>query len=374
MTRPADVPPRFVMTYSRILSFVFLALTLPLRAQFKEVGPAPYSQAVARQKIRTLLDKTDPRNPQPAIDALFALVPWYRDILDQELIAGWQKDSRATIQPLMGQLADAAVAKAIVEYSWRQAPQATFNLTNAAMLGQLMARYPDSAQPFRDDLLGKTPALPDPVAEAVCRILMDMPDLGTWKKDALQILPHYRPVVDRLIAEDMRGDDREKNWRAQMWRRELNGDEPGTAGRQSVPRRPAVSQPATTLADRTPPPSSSNGRPTLRRVDPQPAPQSVPASPPQLAPAPAPVPAPAAPPSLYAGAKSGTLQCGGGSVPQNAEYVFKNLPRGNLQLDYDSKVWDARLAPGEGQTQKLILRNISSGPQKRCTVHWSVTP
>jgi hypothetical protein len=29
---------------------------------------------------------------------------------------------------------------------------------------------------------------------------------------------------------------------------------------------------------------------------------------------------------------------------------------------------------GEGQTQRLIVRNKSSGPQKRCVVHWSVIP
>jgi len=93
--------------------------------------------------------------------------------------------------------------------------------------------------------------------------------------------------------------------------------------------------------------------------------------PPPLSNSPGPAPAP---PSLYAGARSGILQCGGGPIPQNAEYVFRNLPPGKMQLDYDSRVWDARLVPGDGQTQKLILRNISSGPQKRCTVRWSVSP
>jgi hypothetical protein len=76
----------------------------------------------------------------------------------------------------------------------------------------------------------------------------------------------------------------------------------------------------------------------------------------------------------YNGAKSGTLECSGGPVPQNAEYVFRNLPLVKMQLDYDTKTWDARLAPGEGQTQRLIVRNKSSGPQKRCVVHWSVSP
>jgi hypothetical protein len=70
---------------------------------------------------------------------------------------------------------------------------------------------------------------------------------------------------------------------------------------------------------------------------------------------------------------SGTLECSGGLVPQNAEYVFRNLPAPRLRLDYDAKIWDARLVPVDGQTQKLILRNRSPGAQKRCTVHWTVT-
>jgi hypothetical protein len=61
-------------------------------------------------------------------------------------------------------------------------------------------------------------------------------------------------------------------------------------------------------------------------------------------------------------------------IPQNAEYVFRNVPLVKMQLDYDTKTWDARLAPGDGQTQKLIVRNKSSGPQKHCVVHWTATP
>jgi hypothetical protein len=71
---------------------------------------------------------------------------------------------------------------------------------------------------------------------------------------------------------------------------------------------------------------------------------------------------------------SGTLEFGGGLIPQNAEYVFRNVPIANLQLDYDHKIWDARLAPGDGGTQRLIVKNKSSGPQKRCVVRWSVVP
>jgi hypothetical protein len=74
----------------------------------------------------------------------------------------------------------------------------------------------------------------------------------------------------------------------------------------------------------------------------------------------------------YNGVKSGTFESSGGPIPQNAEYVFRDVPPMKIQLDYDSKIWEARLVPGAGQTQRLIVRNKSSGPQKRCVVHWSV--
>jgi hypothetical protein len=80
------------------------------------------------------------------------------------------------------------------------------------------------------------------------------------------------------------------------------------------------------------------------------------------------------PAPLYDGAKSGTLTCTGGPVPQNAEYVFRDLPLVKMRLDYDTKTWDAHLSPAIGQTQKLILRNKSPSPQKRCEVRWSVIP
>jgi hypothetical protein len=53
--------------------------------------------------------------------------------------------------------------------------------------------------------------------------------------------------------------------------------------------------------------------------------------------------------------------------------VFRNLPAAKLQLDYDTKLWDARLVPVDGQTQKLVLRNKAAGAQKHCTVHWTVS-
>src|SRR5580698_4648098 len=121
-----------------------LAIFVPTaaQAQFKEVGPAPYSQPVARQKIRTLLEKVDPDNPQRSVDALLALVPWYRDVLDQELIAAWQKEWRSGLTRVIEPLADTAVATGIVEYSWHKAPETAFTVAEAPVLGQLMARYP----------------------------------------------------------------------------------------------------------------------------------------------------------------------------------------------------------------------------------------
>jgi hypothetical protein len=341
-------------------------LSVTADAQFKEVGPPPFSPTVARQKIRTLLDQVAPSNRHETIDTLNGLVPWYRDILDEELIAAWQRDGRANLTQVIEPLADARLASAIVDYSWRQAPQATFNPTYAPMFGHLMERYPDSAKPFLADLLGPTANgqqtlnLSPPEAEAVCRILLDMPDIGTWKKSALQILLHYRVVAERLLAQDVQGDDQEKSYRAQRWQRELGGDVPGVANQPQSPRRkPAVSPPP--VADRSAA-GNQNQAPTLA------APRT------GVDRAPTPPAANSAPPSLYWGAKSGTLESSGGPIPQNAEYVFRNLPLVKMQLDYDTKIWDARLAPGEGQTQRLILRNKSSGPQKRCVVRWSVVP
>lgn len=329
-------------------SVLFLALSLPANAQFKVVGPAPFPPTVARQKIRTLLEKADPGNTQQTVDALSGLLAWYRDIVDEEMIAAWQKDTRANLPPVMQPLADLRLASAVVEFSWRQAREATFNPTYAPLLGDLMFRYAGSAKPFLDDLLGpastgqRMPDLSQPEAEAVCRILVDMPDIDTWRDSALKILPYYRRVAESLLIQDMHGDDREKSYRAQRWLADLKSDAPTPTSDRQIPRR--------TL----PPPSSTAGVQTTRQP-----------LPPADAP-PAPLP--------YNGARSGALECNSGPIPQNAEYVFRNLPLAKLQLDYDTKIWDARLAPGDGQTQRLILRNKSSGPQKRCIVHWSVIP
>lgn len=329
-------------------------------AQFKVIGPPPYTPSVARQKIKALLEGIDPTNRQQTVDTLSGLLSWYRDIVDDELITAWKKDTRANLTEAMGPLADAKVASGIVQFSWREQRPTAFNPAYASMFVNLMTRFPESAQPFLDDLLGpQTPDLSPPEAEAACRILLDMPDIGTWRKSALRILPHYRRTAESLLAQDIHGDDREKSYRAQLWMSDLKMDAPGNLNEQQSPRRrltstrAAVNDSTPTGADRSPGPPAADSSPTRR---------ALPAAPAATAPA------------TYNGAQTGTLECVGGPIPQNAEYVFRNVPMVKMQLDYDTKIWDARLAAGDGQTQRVILRNKSSSPQKRCTVHWSVVP
>jgi hypothetical protein len=364
-----------------VWSFVFLVASTTANAQLKEIGPPPFSQTVARQKIRTLLENVDPGNRQQTLDTLTGLIVWYRDILDEELIAAWKGDGRANLTAVIDPLADQRVAAAIVEFSWREQREAAFNLTYAPMLGMLMLRFPGSETLFLDDLLGpavaggKVPELSRPAAEAVCRILLDMPDVGTWKQSAEQILPHYRQVAESLLVQDLHGSDREKSYQAQVWLAELKSDvgDPASGGswRRSLP------QPVSSDADRAPGSTQASSVASAPRDGPGPAPTSVPPSaPPISAPAREPPSATLAPAAAlpYDGPRSGTLECSAAAIPQNAEYVFRNLPLAKMQLDYDTRKWDARLAPGEGQTQRLILRNTSTGPQRRCVVHWSIIP
>ncbi len=337
-------------------------------AQFKELGPAPFSQAVAHQRIRTLLNQVEPANRQQTIDQLNSLVPWFRNVLDEELIAGWQKDGRERLTLVMEPMADPHVATEVVGFSWRTRTEATLNPAYAPLLGHLMARYPESGKEFLADLLGPAPPeLAPPQAETVCRILLDMPDLGNWNQSALRILPRYRATAEPLLIEDSQGDDQEKRYRAQIWLARLRGETPGAINQPAVRQSRAAASPAPN--DNTGPllhpPAAAGNRPVQ--------PSAPPAPPPTLLRPPAAAPLAAAP-QAYNGAMSGTLECNGGPVPQNAEYVFRNLPPLKLQLDYDRKVWDARLAPAENQSQRLILRNKSSGPQKRCVVHWTVVP
>jgi hypothetical protein len=331
---------------------LLLAVGMPADAQFKVVGPAPYSATVARQKIRTLLGKIDASNRKETIATISGLLSWFRDVADDELIAAWKKDGgRENLPDVIEALADTRVASAVVEFSWRQQRQATFQLANAPMFGNLMLRFPESAKPFLDDLLGPTdtatgdaaagqPALDlsQPEAYAVCRILLDMPDIRSWKKNALQILPHYPEVVETLLAADVNEGDRDKRTRALYWTSDLKSAAAGPAKEQSQRRgmQPSL--------------SSTAGRTSA-------APSTAQAA-----------------SAADDGAKSGTLECSGGPIPQNAEYVFPNVPTANRRFEFDRKIWDVRLAPGEGNTQNMILKNKSSSPQKRCVVRWTVIP
>jgi hypothetical protein len=336
------------------------------QAQFKEIPPAPYTPAVARQKIRTLIRNTDPRSSQPTIETLSGLLVWYRDVVDDELTAAWKTDDRANLPAVVTALSDAKVASAIIDFSWRQQRTATFNLTYAPMLGDLMARYEVSADPFLHDLRDPAvsgapmPALLPSEADAVCRILLDMPDSGNWKRIALQVLPHYRPAAQALLVQDLHGANQDKTYRAQFWLSDLKWTVPGT----SVP-------------------GISNDQPTSRRVLTMRNPASNQTTSAefsqrphivgqagqvgQAADSPAPYPMP------YIGPTSGTLKCSGAPVPPDAEYVFPGMPPGNIQLDLEGKPWAARLVP-RGETQDLILKNKGASPQKRCTVHWSIVP
>jgi hypothetical protein len=373
----------------RIAQIVFLAASfittgVTANAQFKVVGPPPYTPTVARQKIRALLEAVDPANSAETLKTLSGLLSWYRDLIDEELIAAWQKDSRANLTELMEPLADARVASAVVEFSWRQQRQAAFKPAYAPMFVNFMTRFPESARPFLDDLLGGTPNLSQPEAETACRILLDMPDVGTWKKDALRILPHYRRVAQALLAQDLHGSDQEKSYAAERWLADLRADVPGAASDRTSRESVATEQPTTRRRPTLARPAVNDSTPTGDQTasiaqshssdDPPPSPAAIstPARPSlQTEPRPAPL---AAPPQPYSGPKSGTLECGGGPIPQNAEYVFRNVPLVKMHLDYDTKTWEARLAPGDGQTQKLVVKNKSSGPQKHCVVHWTATP
>ncbi len=125
-----------------LFALVLFAGCMTARAQFKETPPAPYTPDVAREKIRTLLGNADAGSRQQTAATLTGLLVWYRDIVDDELIAAWKGDARASLPGLMAPLADARVAAAIVDFSWRQQRDATFNFTYAPMLGDLMTRYP----------------------------------------------------------------------------------------------------------------------------------------------------------------------------------------------------------------------------------------
>lgn len=346
-----------------------LLLASAASAQFKVVGPAPYPEPVARQKIRTLLQSVDANNRQQTTASLTELLNWYRDLIDEELITAWrtEPDKRSDLAQLIDPLATPRVASGIVEFSWRERDSA-LRLDYAPMLEHLMTRYAESGRPMLAGLQSG-PDLSGPAAEAVCRILIDMPDIGAWRKTALRVLPRYREIAERLLAQDLRSGDSDRQDRAGFWLDDprstlYTGSSTAAPGARPASRpRPQPQQRANRNdgpvnaplpgpgpeMDSLPPPATSS-RPTLMT---------------RAAPATAPA---------YNGPMSGTLECTGAPVPQNAEFVFRNLPAAKLRLEYDTKIWDARLVAVDGSTQKLILKNLSAKSQKHCKVHWTVTP
>ena len=203
-------------------------------------------------------------------------------------------------------MADPHVAAEVVAFSWRTRTDAALNPAFAPMLGHLMARYPESGKEFLSDLLEPAPpALSPGQVETVCRILIDMPDIGNWHQSALQILPRYGATAERLLIQDREGGDIEKQYRAQMWPAQLRGEVPGPVDQLSAARRRAAVRP---LPDDNSGPSL---HPLGSAASPRPA-VGGDADPAANRPAP--------------DAVGDALECTGGPVPQNAEYVFRNLP------------------------------------------------
>ncbi len=238
---------------------IVLAFGVILNAQFKEVGPPPFPPKIAREKIRALLEKVDANNCPQTIKTLMGLLAWYRDVLDEELIAAWKRDTRANLPEVLKSLADPRVTAAVVEFSWRERSSETFNLTYAPMFSDLMTRFPESAKFFEDGVLGLgstgQPPLTEREAETVCRILIDMPDVGTWKKDALRIMRQHRSAAEAVLLQDLHGTDQDKSYQAQVWLSDLGIDTAASprapTARQSIGpregpptgrRRPAVSE------------------------------------------------------------------------------------------------------------------------------------
>jgi hypothetical protein len=353
------------------LCIAFFATLPGAIAQFTVVGPPPYSNVEAQKKIRAYLASVQVENRKQTVAELTRLLPWYRDLIDDELIAAWhqQPDHRLELAEVIRPLATPRVASEIIDFAWKNRA-AAMRVAYAPLFVHLMTPFPESARPMMDDLLrgarSRQPVdLNDAAAETLCRILLDMPDIGAWRNDAVEILPLYRDAARRLLLQDLRSDDQERRDRASYWlddaRSPLQDSVPGRDS--SFPSRP---RPKTTSDS----PRVLRPEPTYAPSTPVPASSAPPASPtnpsrPTLA---------TAPTESYSGPRSGTLECSGSAIPQNGEYVFRSLPDRKLQLDYDAKIWEARVAPGEGGTQRIILKNKSAGSQKRCTVRWSIVP
>ncbi len=320
---------------------------------------ALFQRRSTEEKSASFLQSVHAENRKQTVAELTRLLSWYRDLIDDELIAAWrqQPDRRMELAEVIKPLATPRVASGIIDFSWKNRSTA-MQVEYAPLFVRLMTPFPEAAQPMMDDLLrgarSRQPVdLNDAAAETVCRVLLDMPDIGAWRKNAIEILPIYRAAARRLLLQDLRSDDRDRRDRGGYWL-----DDTRSPLRDSGPARdsPFPSRPV---------PKTTSDSPRVLRPEPTSARSTtaVPANP---------APAPTA--ESYNGPRSGTLECSGSAIPQNGEFVFRNLPDRKLQLDYDARIWEARVAPGEGGTQRIILKNKSAGSQKRCTVRWSVVP
>jgi hypothetical protein len=252
------------------------------------------------------------------------------------------------------------------------------------MFADLMARFPESATSFRADLLGSgaMPELSESEAETVCRILLEMPEIGTWREDARRVFRKYPHAAEVVLNQEAQGTDQDKSWQAQAWLNELRRQDDYAPVPRTRRRTAAAGSDAPMDGGYSPPPVSQK-----RAVISEPSSRARGPNLDDYVDTPAPVPttaarlsqqvntAPlAAPPASYTGPFTGTLISSGGPIPQNAEYVFRGLPPGKIQLDYDTNSWEARVAAGVGNTQRIIVKNKTSGPQKRCVVKWTLIP
>ena len=104
------------------------------------------------RKSRRYSKELTRRIPSPPSTHLSGLLSWYRDVIDEELIAAWKKVGRANLTTLVQSLADSRVASGIIEFSWREQRQSAFSPAYAAMFTNLMTRFPESGKPFVDDI------------------------------------------------------------------------------------------------------------------------------------------------------------------------------------------------------------------------------
>jgi hypothetical protein len=81
--------------------------------------------------MKQLLTSVTADNRKQTVQTLAGWVAWYRDILDEELVAAWRRDARANLPEVIMALSDDRVASDLVKFSWRESRQTTFNLAYA---------------------------------------------------------------------------------------------------------------------------------------------------------------------------------------------------------------------------------------------------